>query len=154
MPPARSSRLPHWFQRVVARLYFLRGNMHRHFGNLSGERYEYEYAANDFTRAIEFDSRFVAAHYNRGILYWRELNNFYRAIRDMTRVIELAPLHYEAWFNRAIAYHQRGDLPQAIADLEHYVTIATDPDWRANAERQLEMMKVVATEKEEHRRKT
>jgi tetratricopeptide (TPR) repeat protein len=152
MSPTRSSRVPYRLRPLVARLYFLRGNFHRHFGNMSGERPEYEWAANDFTRAIELDPDFVSAHYNRGVLYWRELANYYRAIHDLTRVIELAPHRYEAWLNRAIAHQQRGDLAEAIADLEHYLTIATDPAWRENAERQLNLIKAVAAEKAERRR--
>jgi tetratricopeptide (TPR) repeat protein len=147
MPPARSSRVPQRLRPLAARLYYLRGNFHRHFGNMSGDRREYQAAVDDFTRAIELDPAFSAAAYNRGVLYWRELQNWHRAIRDLTRVIELAPDRYEAWFNRAIAYHQRGDLAAAIADLEHYLTIAVDPGWRANAERQLALIKAVAEEK-------
>ncbi len=151
MPPTRSSRVPQRLRPFVARLYFLRGNFHRNFGNMSGDRREYEAAVDDFSRAIELDPAFVAATYNRGVLYWRELQNWHRAIRDLTRVIELTPDRLEAWLNRAIAYHQRGDLAAAIADLEHYLTIAVDPGWRANAERQLELIRAVAEEKERRR---
>jgi tetratricopeptide (TPR) repeat protein len=125
----------------------MRGSFHRHFGNLSGERREYQWAVDRFTRAIELDPGFVAAHYSRGVLYWRELENWYRAIHDLTRVIEIAPHWHEAWLNRAIAYQRRGDFEAAIADLEHYLTIAKDPGWRSNAESQLALIKAVATEK-------
>ena len=134
---------------MFAQFYYWRGNLHRHFGNISGERREYEWAVNDFSRAIDLRPGFVSAHYDRGVLYWRELENFYRAIRDMTRVIELAPGRREAWFNRAIAYHLRGDSPQAISDLEYYLAVAQDSTWRANAESQLVMIKALATEKQE-----
>jgi tetratricopeptide (TPR) repeat protein len=151
MTVKRLSRLPYWLRRTFAQFYYWRGNFHRHFGNLSGERVEYEMAVNAFSRAIELHPDFVSAHYSRGILYWRELQNFHRAIRDLTRVIELAPRWHEAWLNRAIAYHLRGNSPQAIADLEHYLTVAEDPDWRSNAESQLALIKAVALEREEHR---
>ena len=144
----RPRHLRIWIRHALAQFYFWRGNLHRHFGNLSGERVEYELAVNNFSRAIDLRPNFVSTHYNRGILYWRELENFHRAIRDMTRVMELAPDVREAWFNRAIAYHLRGNSSQAISDLEYYLTIAQDAAWRANAASQLEMIKAVSQEKE------
>ena len=52
---------------------------------------EHQLAVNDFSRAIELDPDYAEAYFSRGVLYWRELRNAYRAIRDMTRVLELAP---------------------------------------------------------------
>lgn len=150
MPPLQSDSAPRWFKRLIARVYFMRGSFHRHFGNLSGERREYQWAVDRFTRALELDPGLVAAHYSRGVLYWRELENWYRAIHDLTRVIELAPNWHEAWLNRAIAYQRRGDFAAAIADLEHYLTVAKDAGWRANAESQLALLKAVKAEKESH----
>ncbi len=147
MSPARSTLRPRWLIFTQSRWLLLRGNFHRHFGNISGERREYQWAVDRFSRAIEIDPKFVAAYYSRGVLYWRELENWHRAISDLTRVIELAPHWTEAWFNRAIAQQRRGNFDAAIADLEIYLTQATDPGWRANAERQLALMKAVNAEK-------
>ncbi len=147
MPPARSAIRPRWLRFALSRFLLLRGNFHRHFGNLSGERREYQWAVDRFSRAIEIDPKYVAAYYSRGVLYWRELENWHRAINDLTRVIELAPHWTEAWLNRAIAQQRRGNFEAAISDLEYYLTVATDPGWRDNAERQLELMKAVNAEK-------
>ena len=147
MSPARSTTRARWLTYGLSRLFLLRGNIHRHFGNISGERREYQWAVDRFSRAIEIDPQYVAAYYSRGVLYWRELENWHRAVNDLTRVIELAPHWTEAWFNRAIAQQRRGNFEAAITDLETYLTIATDPGWRANAERQLELMKAVNAEK-------
>ncbi len=152
MSPDRLMRAPRLFKNMLGYFYYWRGNMHRHFGNLSGERREYESAVNDFSRAIDLKPNFISAHFNRGVLYWRELENFYRAIRDMSRVMELAPYRSEAWFNRAIAYQLRGDSPQAIADLEYFLLIAGDDSWRASAESQLVAIKALAEERAEIRR--
>ena len=146
MPATRSNSAPSWTQRLAARFYFLRGNLHRQLGNASGERREYQWAVDDFSRALDRDAGLVAAYYNRGVLYWRELENWHRTIRDLTRVTELAPHWHEAWFNRAIAFQRRGDLASAAADLQHYLTVATDPGWRANAERQLALITAILHE--------
>jgi tetratricopeptide (TPR) repeat protein len=147
MSPTRSATRPRWLKFALSRWLVLRGNFHRHFGNMSGERREYQWAVDRFSHAIEIDPKYVTAYYSRGVLYWRELENWHRAISDLTRVIELAPHRTEAWLNRAIAWQRRGNFEAAIADLEYYLTIATDPGWRANAERQLVMMKAVNAEK-------
>ncbi len=152
MSPDRLMRAPHWLKNMLGQFYYWRGNMHRHFGNLSGERREYESAVNDFSRAIDLKPNFISAHFNRGVLYWLELENFYRAIRDMSCVMDLAPFRSEAWFNRAIAYQLRGDSPQAIADLEYFLSVAGDDSWRASAESQLTTIKALAEERAEFRR--
>src|SRR5512136_2077909 len=98
-----------WLRKVMARFYHLRGATHRHLGNMSTDLAEHQLAVNDFSRAIELDPDYTEAYFSRGVLYWRELRNAYRAIRDMTRVLELAPQWKEALFNRAMAYQIRGD---------------------------------------------
>ena len=138
---------PNPIKRLRAALYFWRGCFHRHFGNLGGERREYQAAVDDFSKAIDLHPLYVAALYSRGVLYWRELENYYRAVKDLTRVIELAPHWYEAWFNRALAHQLRNEIPAAIADYEHYLTLPGKPKWRTSAETQLEMLKAVEGEK-------
>jgi tetratricopeptide (TPR) repeat protein len=131
----------------MARFYHLRGSTHRHFGNTNTDLAEHELAVNDFSRAIELDPDYTAAYFSRGVLYWRELRNAYRAIRDMTRVLELAPDWAEALFNRAIAHQMRGDHEQAIADLELYLVTGHDPYWRESAERQLGLLRDLVAER-------
>jgi tetratricopeptide (TPR) repeat protein len=139
-------------RRVRAALYFWRGRFHRHFGNLSGDRREYQMAVDDFSKAIDLHPGYVTALYSRGVLYWRELENYYRAVKDLTRVIELAPHWYEAWFNRALAHQLRNEIPAAIADYEHYLTLPGKSQWRLSAETQLAMIKEVEVEKAARKR--
>ena len=143
---------PNPLSRLRAALYFWRGRMHRHFGNLSGDRREYQFAVNDFSKALDLHPAYVSALYSRGVLYWRELENYYRAVKDLTRVIELAPHWHEAWFNRALAHQLRNEIPEAMADYEHYLTLPGKPKWRVSAETQLEMIKAVEAEKTAHKK--
>jgi tetratricopeptide (TPR) repeat protein len=145
--PMVATARPNPINRLRAALYFRRGRFHRHFGNLSGDRREYQMAVDDFSKAIDLYPRYVSALYSRGVLYWRELENYYRAVKDLTRVIEIAPHWHEAWFNRALAHQQRNEIPEAIADYEHYLTLPGNPKWRVSAETQLEMIKEVEVEK-------
>ena len=138
--------------RLRAALYAWRGRMHRHFGNLSGDRREYQSAVDDFSKALDLHPIYVTALYSRGVLYWRELENYYRAVKDLTRVIELAPDWYEAWFNRALAHQLRNEIPEAIADYEHYLSLPGKPHWRHSAETQLETLKAIEAEKAAHKK--
>ncbi len=138
---------PTLINRLRAALYVWRGRMHRHFGNQSGDRREYQAAVDDFSKAIALHPIDVSALYSRGVLYWRELENYYRAVKDLTRVIELAPHWYEAWFNRALAHQLRNEIPEAIADYEHYLSLPGKPQWRTSAETQLSMLKALEAEK-------
>lgn len=55
----------------------------------------------DYNKAIELDSRFAFAYYNRG--YIKTVNgNFHRAIDDFSKVIELKPDFSEAFYNRGL----------------------------------------------------
>jgi tetratricopeptide (TPR) repeat protein len=126
-----------WMDWVVSRFYNLRGTTHRHFGNSYADIAEYCSAIDDFTRAINFDPNYAEAYYNRGVLYWRELDNHYRSIRDLTRAIELDPSRAEAIFNRGIAYKLRGDYERAVADFKSYLDVGRDAFWREAAKRQL-----------------
>lgn len=147
----RSTDRPAWTRRLLARFYHLRGATHRHWGNASADQAEHELAVDDFTRAIELDPGYVEAYFGRGVLYWRELRNAYRAIRDMTRVLELAPQRAEAWFNRAIAYQMRGEHEQAMADFERYLAEGRDPFFRDSAERQLGLLRELVAERKARR---
>jgi tetratricopeptide (TPR) repeat protein len=140
-----------WLSKCLARFYHLRGEAHRHWGNTHTDLAEHELAVDDFSRAIEMDPEYADAYFSRGVLYWREVRNAYRAIRDMTRVLELAPHRAEALFNRAMAHQMRGDHDLAIADLERYLAEGSDPYWRESATHQLGLLREMVAERNAHR---
>ncbi len=137
-----------WHKRLLARFYHLRGQVHRHWGNSNTDLAEHELAVDDFTRAIACDPNYAAAYFSRGVLYWRELRNMYRAIRDLTRVLELDPGCAEALFNRAIAHQMRGDHAEAIADFQLYLQEGHDSFWLDSAARQLDLLQQVVAERD------
>jgi len=137
MGDSRSNATPMW-KALWARWHFVRATFHRHWGNLGSGRLAYERAVDQFTRAIQIDPQFVEAYFQRGILYWREIQNYHRAIRDLTRVLELDAERTDVLFNRALAYQSRGDYAQAIADYERFLAVDGDSNWRASAQIQLD----------------
>jgi tetratricopeptide (TPR) repeat protein len=115
----------------------MQGDTHRYFGNKYGDLQAYWSAVEDYTRAIVLDPSYAEPYYSRGVLYWREIGNYHRAIQDLTRVIALDPARFEAYFNRGLAYKLHKQPDEAIADLEHYLTIGRDRYWLEAAGRQL-----------------
>ena len=142
-----STDQPTPFTRLRAGFYYWRGRMHRHWGNLSGDRREYQAAVDDFGKTIELHPTHLAASFSRGVLYWRELQNYYRAVKDLSRVIELAPHWHDAWFNRAMAHQLRNEFPEAIADYEHYLALPGQLKFQSSAQIQLEWTKLIQAQK-------
>lgn len=134
-----------------SRMHYINATMQRGWGNRSGVRVAYERAVEAFSHALELDPTFVEAYFQRGKLYWRELQNHYRAIRDMTRVLELDPERSEALFNRAIAYQHRNDFNEAIDDLENFLRVDPDSTWRESAELQLAGLREIRDARDEFR---
>jgi tetratricopeptide (TPR) repeat protein len=120
-----------------SRLYRRLADAHRHFGNMYGNREEHWAAVEYYTRAAILDPGYAQALYSRGVLYWREIGNAYRAIQDLTRVLELEPTWAEAYFNRGLAYQMHRDVEEAVADFEQYLVLGEDPFWLESARRQL-----------------
>jgi tetratricopeptide (TPR) repeat protein len=129
-----------------SRFYRRLADAHRHFGNLYANQTEHWSAVENYTRAIILDPNYALAFYSRGILYWREIGNYYRAIQDLTRVLELAPTYAEAFFNRGMARKLRGELEKAVEDFEQYLGQGTDEFWLEAARRQLEELHSVSSD--------
>lgn len=119
-----------WWMQRVARWYHLRGAAHRHFGNARGDVWEYHAAIEDFTRALTLDATFGQAYLDRGILYWRELEQPRKALHDLTMALTLEPQLHEALFNRGVAHQQLGEYNAALADFRAYLEVGTHSHWR------------------------
>ncbi|HKZ83338.1 MAG TPA: tetratricopeptide repeat protein [Anaerolineae bacterium] len=150
MIDTRPKRAPMW-KRWWARWCFLRATFHRHWGNLGSGRAAYERAVDFFTRAVESDRLFVNAYYQRGVLYWREIQNYHHAIRDFTRVLELDPQRTLALYMRALAYQSRGDYDDAIADYERFLSVDGGSVWGESARIQLDGARDLRDARNAHR---
>jgi len=121
------------FSRFFRRL----ADAHRHFGNLYGNQDEHWAAIENYTRAIALDEGYAQAYFSRGVLYWREIGNYHRAVQDLDRVLDLEPTWAAAYLNRGLAHKLREEPEQAIADLERYLAEGREEFWLEAARRQL-----------------
>ncbi len=122
-------------------VYNNRGQLKLDSGDLDG-------ALLDLTRAIELDATNFQAHANRGSLHARRKANDL-AIADFTRAIEINPMYAKAYTNRAFVWHEMGNFPRTIADLEKALETA-EPDWpgRERTARDLETLRARVRQKE------
>jgi tetratricopeptide (TPR) repeat protein len=144
MPPSRigaRSRLSRWGARGVARFYYLLSESHRYFGNRYNLKSEQEKAIQALDRAIAANPQYARAYMERGILYWREMDQPRRAILDLTLAYQLEPTLIEARFNRGIAHQQLREYAEAIADFEAYLAEGRHPYWREYAETMIRELK-------------
>jgi tetratricopeptide (TPR) repeat protein len=109
----------------------------RHMGNAYSNRQEHQAAVRNYTRAVILDPVYTYCYFSRGVLRWRELGEYEKAIEDFGTVLELDPHWADALFNRALAYKMSMQYEKAIADFERYLQEGTDAFWLDATRRQL-----------------
>ena len=116
---------------VWAWLLYTWGGLHRYFGIQNSIAREFERAIHYFSRAYEVDPTFRAARLHRGILLGRELGRIDEAIADFDALLAEDPTYNLALFNRGIMWMENGRYPEALQDMEAYLTQsdASDENW-------------------------
>jgi tetratricopeptide (TPR) repeat protein len=76
----------------------------------------------NYSLAVESDSKYADAFYGRGFCYFY-LNDYDKAMADYSRVIALAPRYVVAYSGRAIIYTNKKQWPEAIADYTKAIEI-------------------------------
>jgi len=95
---------------------------HRGMANFACSRYTE--AIEDFTHALEFDSKSYKAAYYRGVVYSVQ-KQYSQAIDDYTLSLSINPYQPFCLFRRGQAYYHIGDYPQALSDCES--SLAQEP---------------------------
>src|SRR5262249_39334444 len=83
---------------------------------------ELDAALADFTAAVEYDSRYVAAYNSRGVVR-QEKGDFAGAVKDFSAAIKNNSRHAEAYANRGIAQLQQGRTAEGERDIAHAVAL-------------------------------
>jgi tetratricopeptide (TPR) repeat protein len=76
---------------------------------------DYDCSLENYTKAIELNSRYAEAYNYRGSVYGLR-GNIDLAINDFTKAIEANPRYAEAYYNRGIAYGRNSNYDLAISD--------------------------------------
>jgi tetratricopeptide (TPR) repeat protein len=116
---------------VWAWLLYTWGGLHRYFGIQNSMAREHERAVHYFSRAYAVDPTFRAARLHRAILLGRELGRVAEAIADFDALLEEDATYSLALFNRGMMWMENGRFPQALDDMQSYLTLsdATDENW-------------------------
>ena len=60
---------------------------------------------------------------------------------DLDRAIELAPTDAVAYYNRGCAYSEKGEMPEAVSDIQKCLNLSTDPELTEAAQQELHKAK-------------
>lgn len=132
------------FRRVLARLVHGVGTMRRFHALASRHRTDFQAAERWFTRALNLDNGYQLARFNRGLLRWRELDDWAGAIADFTTLLAQNADYVDALFNRAMTYARAGNYQSAIEDFERFLDIAPNSRWARHAYNQLDGLYAIA----------
>lgn len=87
----------------------------------------------DLNRAIILDNDMLAARFNRGSLHFIQ-ENLEAALSDFEHCISVDPHTPAPYFNRAAVLDAMGQRPEAIADIERFLQLSDDENWRSTAQ--------------------
>jgi tetratricopeptide (TPR) repeat protein len=132
------------FRRLAARIVYMRGSLHRNFGNANSFSREHRAALSCFSRAYELDPAFCKARLDRAILLWRELGEVEAALLDFDALLAENPQDRPALLNRAMALQEHGRYRDALTDLEIYLQLPPEnAEYAAAAARSAELLRAI-----------
>lgn len=135
---------------IRAYLLYTWGGLHRYFGNLNSMPREHERAVHYFTRAYNVNPAMREARLARAVILWRELERIDEALHDLDALLYDDPKYRPALLNRALVYQQTGDYQLALTDLETYLSLPPDRDYRDLAERIEPLLRDLAQGKDDN----
>ena len=102
------------------------------------------------TRILILNPQHHKAQMVRGIIRWRELDDWQNAIKDFGVLVQNETLktllRAEALFYRSMAYYRGGNYAAAIDDLERMLKLAPQSKFAYSAETQLKSLYLIANE--------
>lgn len=86
----------------------------------------------DLDKAVAIAPDLIAARFNRGALAYAQ-NEFDLALADFDHCIAVDPHTAAPYFNRASTYWELGRQADALRDLDRFIELTDNPEWRASA---------------------
>lgn len=135
------------FRLFLARIYYMWGSLHRNFGNQTSFVREHAAAVRRFSRAYELDPNLREARLDRGIIYFREMGRYEDALADFDGLLAEDAEYGPALLNRAMLYQEQGLYPQALTDLELFLSLPDeDAEYVAVARRTADLLRELVAE--------
>ena len=128
-------------RRALAYWWYAWGLSWCYWGIRTAEPAFFRAGIRSFDRSIRLWPGFAAGYYRRGLIRGRELGQHTQAIADLTHASELAPEWPEPYLQRGLFQRFHGDPHAALADLQRYLDLGGERTWRAEAERQIAMLR-------------
>ena len=133
--------------KIVARIYYMWGSLHRNFGNRSSFVREHQSAVQRFSQAFQMDPSMKKARLDRGILYYREMGLLDDALEDFNALLEEDPDYSPALLNRAMVYQEQGRYKESLDDLEKYIDLPVeDEEYHQIATRTAVLLREIVSE--------
>lgn len=92
-----------------------------------------EEAKSDLNKAVAFSPTLVPARFNRGVLLYDE-GKYEDALADFDVCIQVAPETAGPYFNRAVTRDALGDQAGAVNDMNKFIELADNPEWKKVAQ--------------------
>lgn len=86
-------------------------------------------AMDDLNKAVILSPELVPARFNRGVLLYGEAK-YAEALADFDVCVQVAPETAGPYFNRAITRNALGDQAGAVSDLNRFLELADNPEWK------------------------
>ena len=129
------------WRRLLAYWWYAWGLSWCYWGIRTAEQWFFRGGIRAFDRAIRVWPGFAGGYYRRGLIRGRELSQHHQAIDDLTKAIELDPEWPEPYLQRGLFQRFHGDPQAAIEDLQRFLDLGGDREWRGEAERQIAMLR-------------
>ncbi|MCL4867672.1 MAG: tetratricopeptide repeat protein [Anaerolineae bacterium] len=127
----------------LAYLIYSYGGLYRLMGNRYNLPEAHRLAVRLFSWAYRVDNSYRKARLDRGVLYWRELNQLPEALADFNALLEEDPAYAQALFNRGMAYQSCGRFAEALTDFETYLDLsaAAEDEYQFAAQRNIVLLR-------------
>lgn len=114
-----------------------RGIVQRYWGLRTRNPRNFGAAEQAFSHVLHLNTGHINARLNRGVLRWRELDNWLGAITDFTELLEQVPTYHLALFYRGMAFYRAGDYFASAQDLAAFIRLDPQSRWVHHASIQL-----------------
>ena len=115
-----------------------RAQAYRQFGRI-------QEALSDLDHALALNPDLVAAHFNRGSIYYSS-SEFDKALADFETCIAIDPHTPAPYFNRASTHYVLGNRTAAIKDMQRFLELAEQSEWKKTATDLIEQWQTEASQ--------